>query len=277
MLRRCPMRAACALLLVFCIGCSNTIRRLDGEVSAPAGPARTPCEKNAWLVMAPTRYEQVQPDGRTTRACKDGIGLYRVGASEPVSIPDAADDLGPSPLLKRHERGVREYDRDRMIAASLGVGGLIAITLGTALFVTSFETVRSSGGEEEQRINGPRATWGGIAVGVGFGLSIAGLVLNPSHAERARAEATRYVFVPPKDDEREVSALVKRHNKKVRRSCQRIEGPAGAASEDEFDSDDELDDAEEEVDDTEGDEDAAEDDEDLKESDADESESGDQY
>jgi hypothetical protein len=267
------MRAACALLLVFCIGCSNTVRRLDGEVTAPAGPARTPCEKNAWLVMAPTRYERVQPDGRTTRARKDGIGLYRVGASEPVSIPEAADDLGASPLLKRHERGVREYDRDRMIAASLGVAGLIALSLGTGLFVTSFETVRTSGGEEVQRINDARIIWAGIAVAAGFGLSIGGLVLNPSHADRARAESTRYVFVPPKDDQGEVSELVARHNQKVRRSCRRIEGPAGAASEDEFESEDELDDAQEEVDDAKGDED----DEALDESAGDESESGDEY
>jgi hypothetical protein len=215
---------ACALLATMSLGCSTTVYRLDGEVKTKAGPARTPCEMNTWLVVAPTRYQEISEDGRRSRLRKDGLGLYRVGSEDPVSIPAAADDLGPSPLLAPHEAAVRDHDRDRVISTILGGAGIIALVAGAALFVTSFETTRSPSGEEEQRINTARGTWSGIIIAAGFGLGIGGLVLAPSQTDRTRADTARYVFHPPQESEGQVSELVARHNLRRREACARISG-----------------------------------------------------
>ena len=223
----------CALLVVLPLGCARTVYRLDQEVRTPAGPARTPCEKEGWLVVARTRCEQAQPDRDTTVPRTDGLALYRVGGSSPVSIPKLADDLGPSPMLPPHETGVADYDRDRVVSAALGAAGLIAIGVGTGVFINSFETRRAAADDsrDELEIHGGRATLGGVLVLVGFGLGVGGLVLNPNHRERANAEAARYVFLPPDDKSREVIELVAGHNGKVRQACERLEHGAAPADE----------------------------------------------
>jgi len=248
------MRGVASVVMAALIaGCSTTVHRLDGEVPTTAGPARTQCEKRAWLVAAPTRYELVSDDGKSTRARRDGIGLYRVGSDDPVSIPAAADQLGPSPMLESHEDGVRAYDRDRIISTALGGAGILTLALGTVLFETSFETTRSSSGEAEQRINASRGTWSGIVVGLGFGLSIAGIALSPNQAERTRAETARYVFRPPKESEKDVAALVTTHNEKIRSGCRRVGAKSKDVEEDEKQSDDEeLDETDSAADDDDG-------------------------
>ena len=250
------MRRGCALLVALALGCSTTVHRLPGEVKTSAGPARTECEKQAWLVLAPTRSEKVNEDGRTTTPRRDGMALYRVGSNRPVSIPEAGRDLGDSPILDPHEKGVREYDRDRMIAAGMGIAGLIALVAGTALFVNSFHTLNEGTAAEEQRIDATKGTISGIVVAAGFGLGIGGLIINPTYAEGVRIENRRYVFLPPKDDPAEVKRIVGRHNDKVRDACRRIDGKAeGPESEKPAD---EEDDSEEDLDDVDGEGDAAE-------------------
>ena len=247
------MRGVAAVVMAALVaGCSTTVHRLDGEVPTSAGPARSQCDKRAWLVAAPTRYELVSDDGRSTQPRRDGIGLYRVGSDDPVSIPAAADQLGPSPMLESHEDGVRGYDRDRIISTALGGAGILTLALGTVLFVTSFETTRSSSGEEEQRINASRGTWSGVVVGLGFGLSIAGIALSPNQAERTRAETARYVFRPPKEGEKDVAALVASHNEKVRSGCRRV----GAETKDVEDEEKQPDDEELDESDSAGEDDA---------------------
>ncbi len=227
------MRAGVALLLVLTLGCSSTVHRIGGEVKTPAGKAKTPCEQSGWYVLTPTRVDPVYGSAETAaKPEREGIGLYRVGSKTPVSIPAAATDLGSSPMLDRHVQGVERYDRDSVLATAFGGAGLVAMTLGTILFVSAFETTRSGGGEEEQRINSGRAYTGAIVGGLGIGLSVAGLVFNPTHAQRADTEAARYVFLPPKDDPDKVIDMVAEHNREVRQSCKRLSGSAAAKDDD---------------------------------------------
>jgi hypothetical protein len=215
------MRAVAWVLLVpYLVGCSTTVQRLHDEVPTPAGTPDTMCERDSWFELHLTRYEKPKAEGRITVKRDDGIGLYRVGGKTPVSIPAAADSLRPSPLLAPHEERVSSYDRKRVMGSVLGAAGLVTLAVGAVMFATSFESTRRNG-DEINRINTTKGTWSGIVVGLGFGLGITGLVINPGYADRARADAARYVFVPPGESEEEVVALVERHNERVRAACQR--------------------------------------------------------
>ena len=55
--------------------------------------------------------------------------------------------------------------------------------------------------------------------GLGIGLSAAGIIINPSHEERTRADAVRYVFLPDELDRDGVVDLVDGHNSDVRKQC----------------------------------------------------------
>jgi hypothetical protein len=172
-------------LAVVVSGCANTVYRVEGDDFTPEGPARTACEKREFLVLAPTRAEIAAP-GKSTSQPRNGSGVYTVGGKDPQSITDLRDD-GPSPVVERKEEELAPYDRSRYIASGLGAAGVVAIGIGTVLFISAFETkvsIDSATGsrKEEQTINGGKAAAGGIVVGAGFGLGIAGLIVNPSHA-----------------------------------------------------------------------------------------------
>jgi hypothetical protein len=213
------MRFLWVLSLGFTAGCASTVTRLDGEFKTPAGPARTACEKNDWLVVAPTRAELQDSKGRPTDVRDDGVGIYRVGATKPESIPSLADELGSdSESFARHGNTVRPHDTKQLIASALGGAGLVAIAVGTVLFVTAFGNERR-GSDQEQTIDSTQAVLGGVFVGVGFGLGIGGLSVNPGQAERSHAEAARYVFLPPEDSREEVTTTVGKYNQRVRERC----------------------------------------------------------
>lgn len=223
------MRGLCALLCALVSlnggGCASTVARLDGEFSTPAGRARNACERADWLVVSPTRAEVVEPGAKTATARDDGAAIYRVGDKEPRSIIALGEKLAdPPPRYQEHVEQVGKYDTKRIVAAGLGTAGVIAIGVGTALFITAFksERVQNPDGtiDEEQRIGGGRAAAGGITVGLGLGLGIAGIVVNPNHAERSRAEAARYVFLPPTDPRDSVLGYADRHNQAVRERCE---------------------------------------------------------
>ena len=262
------MRAGVALLLVLTLGCSSTVHRIGGEVKTPAGKAKTPCEQSGWYVLTPTRVDPVYGTAETAKPERQGIGLYRVGGKTPVSIPAASVDLGPDPMLDRHSKAVEDYDRDSVLSTAFTGAGLVALTLGTVIFVTAFETTRSGSGEEEQRINSGRAYTGAIVGGLGIGLSITGLVFNPSQAERADAAAARYVFLEPEDDPDKVIHMVAKHNREVSKSCKRLAGSAAAkddddeaeeTSEDDESAEDEADEEEDEADEVDPDDEETED------------------
>jgi hypothetical protein len=220
------MRVIAALvLLTFANGCATTVHRMDGEFPTPAGPAKTECEKQDWLVVSPTRAEFVDKHGSKSETRDDGVSLYRVGDSKPVSIPSLSDDMGGGPSFARHAEGVKSHDTKQLIAGGLGVAGVIAVTVGTILFVSAFETMRSANGDEEQKINGGRAAAGGISVGLGFGLGIAGIAVNPGQAERSRAEASRFVYFPPEDPKDDVVEMTGRYNQAVRDRCDKRPAP----------------------------------------------------
>ncbi len=220
------MRGVRALVLLsLSCGCATTVHRLDGEFPTATGAARTECEKQDWLVVSPTRAEFVDKHGITSKTRDDGVGLYRVGESRPVSIPSLADDMGGGPSFARHTAGVRSYDTKQLVAGGLGVAGAIAVTVGTILFVSAFDTQAGENGDEEQKINAGRALSGGISVGVGFGLGIAGISVNPGQAERSRAEANRYVYLPPEDPKDDVLLMTGRYNQAVRERCGRRDAP----------------------------------------------------
>jgi hypothetical protein len=255
------MRAGVALLLVLTLGCSSTVHRIGGEVKTPAGKAETPCEESAWYVLTPTRVDPVYGTAETAKPERQGLGLYRVGGKAPVSIPAASVDLGSDPMLERHSKAVEDYDRDSVLSTAFTGAGLVALTIGTVIFVTAFETTHSAGGEEEQRINSGRAYTGAIVGGLGIGLSVTGLVFNPTQAQRADAEAARYVFLEPEDDPDKVIDMVAEHNREVSKSCNRLGGSAAAKDDDdeaEEDSEDEVAD-DELTDDEDADDDDAED------------------
>jgi hypothetical protein len=214
-----------ALMALSCGGCATTVHRLDGEFSTPAGLARTECEKRDWLVVAPTRAEFVDKHGVRSQTRDDGVGLYLVGEKRPVAIPSLSDDMGGGPVFERHGSGVRQHDTKQAVATGLGIAGTLAVAAGTILFVTAFESKANALGDKEQQINAGRAIAGGVSVGVGFGLGIAGIAVNPGQAERSRAEAARYVFLPPEDARDDVVEMTARYNQAVRERCKNPPAP----------------------------------------------------
>ena len=197
---------------------------MDGEFPTSAGTAKTECEKQDWLVVSPTRAEFVDKHGSKSETRDDGISLYRVGASRPVSIPSLSDDMGGGPSFVRHAEGVRSHDTKQVIAGSLGVAGSIAVAVGTILFVTAFET-QTVNGDEQQVVNTGRVVGGLVTVLGGFGLGIAGIAVNPGQAERSRAEASRFVYFPPEDPKEDVVEMTGRYNQAVRDRCEKRPAP----------------------------------------------------
>jgi len=202
-------------------GCATTVHRLDGEFPSAAGPAKTECEKRDWLVVSPTRAEFVDKHGVRSETRDDGVALYHIGQSGPVSIPTLGEQLGGAERFERHAEAVKSHDTKQLIAGGLGVAGSIAVAVGTILFVNAFGTEKGSDGSEHQKIDGGRLAAGGLTVGVGFGLGIGGIAVNPGQAERSRAEAARYVFFPPEDPRTDVVELAGRYNQAVRDRCER--------------------------------------------------------
>jgi hypothetical protein len=220
------MRGAGALvLLVFATGCATTVHRLDGEFPTRAGLARTECETRDWLVASPTRADFVDQHGIKSETRDDGVALYRVGASRPESIPSLSDDMGGGPSFARHAEAVRSHDTKQLVAGGLGAAGLIAVAIGTVLFVNAFSTEHTASGDEEQKVSGGGLAAGAITIGAGFGLGIAGITVNPGQAERSRAEAARYVYLPPEDPKDDVLAMTARYNQAVRDRCVRRSAP----------------------------------------------------
>lgn len=214
------MRATCvALCALMLVGCASTVHRLDGEIPTSAGPAKNLCEQQDWLVIAPTRADFSEPGSKTTSRRDDGLAFYKVGSSSPESIPRLREEFPDSEMVDRHTTAVRKHDDQRLLAASLGAAGLIALGVGTLLFISSFESSRDAKGNETHEINSGRAAAAGIVVGGGFGLGIAGIVVNPNQAERSRAEASRHVFFRPGDDPKQVEDLALRHNERIRERC----------------------------------------------------------
>lgn len=214
------MRGVSALVLVsFLSGCATTVHRMDGEFPTPVGVAKTSCEKDEWLVVSPTRAEFVDKHGITSETRDDGTAFYRIGNSKPVSIPSLSDELGGGERFLKHSQAVKSHDTKQMVATGLGVTGALAVAIGTILFVSAFGTEKSATGDEQQTIDKARLIGGGITVGLGFGLGIAGIAINPGQAERSRAEASRYVFFPPEDPKADVVDLAGRYNQAVRDRC----------------------------------------------------------
>lgn len=195
---------------------------MDGEFPTTAGVARTSCEKQDWLVVSPTRAEFVDKYGVKSQTRDDGLALYRPGESRPVAIPSLSDDMGGGPMFARHSEGVKSHDTKQVVAGSLGVAGAIAVAVGTILFVSAFGTENDG---QDQKISSGRLAAGGITVGAGFALGIAGISVNPGQAERSRAEASRYVFFPPQEPKDDVVEMTGRYNQAVRDRCVRRAAP----------------------------------------------------
>jgi hypothetical protein len=225
-----------------CAGCSLSVSRLDGEVQTPAGPARTECEEEDWLVLAPTRSLLVSTEGTASEARRDSLGLYAVGGDRPKSITRLErQGLGPSPLLPPHREATAKYDRNRVMSLTFGGVGMVVMGVGAAVFASAFETVTVGGGnEEELQIDKGKGAAGAILMGIGLGWGIAGLALTPSISERTRAQSYRYTFTPENDPEEEVIALVAAHNEDVRAECARSgdDAPLAADAAAEGDPDD---------------------------------------
>src|SRR3954463_4543637 len=134
------MRLVCALLFTT-LGCASTVTRLDGEFPAPIGPARGACEQADWLVVAPTRVQFIEKTGLRSTPRDDGVALYKVGARHPEPIAEHADTMRQQlPSVDEHVDHARNYDTKTWTAAGLGAGAIVAIAVGTAVFVSSFKT-----------------------------------------------------------------------------------------------------------------------------------------
>ncbi len=215
------MRAVCCGVLFMALGCASTVTRLDGEFPAPIGPAKDACEEADWLVVAPTRVQVAEASGRSAPR-DDGVALYKVGAKHPEPIPALADTMHSDlPSVDEHVQIAHAYDTKTWVAAGLGAAGLIAIGVGVGLFVSSFRTDASG----EQKINGTEAGVGAAVTLGGFGLGVGGIALNPGQTERSRAEAARYVFLPPKDARDNVVTWTQSYNQAVRARCGRAPAP----------------------------------------------------
>lgn len=216
-------------------GCARTVARLDGEFAVPPGPARTQCEKERWLVLAPTRYGRVPEGSDKAIDLDDGAGVYPVGSKEATSITGLKGAV-ESPIIDRKIEETSGYDRDRIIAASLGGVGVIAMAVGSILFVNGFDTKTVPRENEigEDTVNDNDATQiaiGAGTVGAGLIIGIIGLVINPDHADRTRAEASRFAFQPDQDSPEAVRKLVNDHNRQVRQQCKALgtDVPLGSA------------------------------------------------
>jgi len=221
--------ARCSVLLLFGltlnVGCASTVRRLDGEFVTPAGRPSSSCEREEWLVVAPTRAELFNVNTKQPSTRDDGVGLYHVGASEPEALPELAPSMSPDRArFQRHAELVRAHDQRQLIAGGLGIVGVVAVTVGALVFVRSFDSDRKTnefGTEDEQHVDTTEAVLGGVIAGVGFGLGATGIVLTPSYSQRAQAEADRYVLLPPDDRREDVLGTVGRYNQRVRERCVR--------------------------------------------------------
>ena len=217
------MRLVCGALLFVTLGCASTVTRLDGEFPAPIGPAHGVCEQADWLVVAPTRVQFIEKTGLPSTPRDDGVALYKLGARRPEPLATHADSLRQQlPSVDDQVDRARSYDTKTWTAAGLGAAAIVAIGVGTALFVTSFKTDPVT---QNQKIDGTEAGIGGALVLGGFGLGIAGLALNPGQAERSRAEAARYAFLPPKDTRDTVVTWTQSYNQAVRDRCGRKPSP----------------------------------------------------
>ena len=224
--RRLAVAIAAACLGFGASGCATSVQRLGGEVATSAGHPVTACERSAWLVVAPTRAELFDRDHERPQTRDDGLGLYRLGEHEPETLSDLTPLMATDGArFARHGELVRDHDQRQVLAGALGVAGVIAITIGTIVFVNAFETEKTTNAlgavEEEQSLDGGKAALGGVLAGVGFTLGGAGIALTPSHTARAQAEADRYVLFPPIDPPDKVADAVGRYNQRVRERCAR--------------------------------------------------------
>lgn len=169
--------------------------------------------------MAPTSYEVPLEKSKTSETQSDGAALYDVGGREPKQLPELGPRLDNDPIFERKAEEVAPHDRDRTIAMVLGGLGVAAIGTGTALFITGFGEKTNAQGDPETDNDTTQIVAGAITAGAGFIIGIVGLAVNPDSAERAEADASRYVFNPSQDDPRRVKAIIERHNARVRARC----------------------------------------------------------
>jgi hypothetical protein len=87
------------------------------------------------------------------------------------------------------------------------------------MFVNGFKSQRSGSGET-QSIDKTQVTTGAIVAGIGLGLGIAGVAVSPTHEQRSRANAARYVFSPDEIKEDELLGIVGQHNQSIQDRCQ---------------------------------------------------------
>ncbi len=191
-----------------------------------AGHPVTACEQSDWLVVAPTRAELFDRENERPLTRDDGLGLYHVGEHEPETLSELAPLMATDgPRFARHGELVSEHDQRQVLAGALGAAGVIAIAIGSVVFINAFDTKQTTNAlgvvEEEQRLDGGKAALGGVLAGVGFTLGGAGIALTPSHTARAQAEADRYVLFPPIDPSDKVLDAVGRYNQRVRTRCPR--------------------------------------------------------
>lgn len=211
----------CCLAAAFsAAGCATTVHRLDGDLETPVGRSQNACESERWLIVGRTRTEFVPEGSKLSRRRDDGIGFYRAGGREPLAIPELSDELEDPELVAPHREGVRAHDRDRVVGASLGAAGLVAIGIGTVLFINAFETSKDKNGDEQHEVNSTRAGLGGGLVGLGFALGISGIVVAPDARERAEADSWRYAFLPGRDDLDRAKKTADGHNGRMRQRCQ---------------------------------------------------------
>ncbi|MDQ2645933.1 MAG: hypothetical protein M3020_19115 [Myxococcota bacterium] len=218
--------ASLALVCLSTSGCATSVQRLGGELPTSAGHPSNDCERSDWLVVAPTRAELFDRESERPLTRDDGLGLYRVGEQEPEALSELAPLMATDGArFARHGELVRVHDRRQVLAGALGVAGVIAIAIGSVVFISAFDTKKTTNElgavEEEQTLDGGKAALGGVLAGVGFTLGGAGIALTPSHTARAQAEADRYVLFPPIDPSDKVLDAVGRYNQRVRTRCAR--------------------------------------------------------
>lgn len=222
-----PYRTLCrsglVALLLLTNACSSSVYRLKGTYPTEVGEPKTDCERDDWLIVANTRAEII-PEGRKVSVPNDdGVGLYRTGGDEsPESIVGLKDELskhGHQDVLDSKAEKLAPHDQDRIVSASLGLAGLAALAVGGLVFRAAFSEENKGTSAQEQKIDGSKAIVGSIFVGLGIGLSAAGIVINPTHEERTRADAVRYVFMPDELDREGVEDMVDGYNRDVRKEC----------------------------------------------------------
>ena len=215
--------ATTALLAALSAACGPTTIRAGQALTLPTGPAESPCERAAWLEVAPARVFASDSDSYETAYVTvirqvsredSGLGVFRPGSSDPEPLEDVLPRMG-EPELRAVQLGRVEPIHDREdVATGLVTGGGAVGLLGAGLLIGGAAEGERSESFEPLLISGAVFALSGVivqAIGL-FGV-------QPPAEERTYAAVRDRTFVDGEADVDAVAGGVDRLNAATRTRC----------------------------------------------------------